>query len=238
MSRAVRELSVVLPAFNEEANIAQAVTGVAKELDGLGLERDEIIVVDDGSADGTGPIADTLAREHELVRVVHHDANRGYGAALQSGFAAARYAWVFFTDSDRQFDIAEIERLLQYAGEYDAIIGYRQQRRDHLGRKLNTLMWKVLIRTTVGLNVRDMSCAFKLLRRDQLQAIGPLESHGALVSAELLVKLQRVGARIKEVPVSHYPRPAGVPTGANPAVVLRAFRELGRLHRELRSPPR
>ncbi len=238
MNQPVRELSVVLPAFNEEPNVAETVTGVAKVLDDLGLDRDEIIVVDDGSRDGTGAIADGLARDHDRVRVVHHDINQGYGAALQSGFAAARYAWVFFTDSDRQFDVAEIERLLPYAGEYDAVIGYREQRRDHLGRKANTLMWKLLIRATLGLNVRDMSCAFKLLRRDQLQAIGPLESHGALVSAELLVKLQRVGARIKEVPVSHYPRPAGAPTGARPAVVLRAFGELGLLHRDLRMPAR
>jgi glycosyltransferase involved in cell wall biosynthesis len=238
MTEPVRELSVVLPAVNEEANVRETVKGVATVMNGLALDGYEIIVVDDGSRDGTGAIADTLAHEHARVRVVHHDVNLGYGAALRSGFGAARYAWVFFTDSDRQFDVAEIERLLPYADRYDAVIGYRQHRRDHLGRKVNTFMWKLVIRAAFGLRTRDMSCAFKLLRRDQLEAIGPLESRGALVSAELLVKLTRAGARIKEVPVSHYPRPAGVPTGASPAVVLRAFGELARLHRGLRTRDR
>jgi glycosyltransferase involved in cell wall biosynthesis len=231
----VCELSVFFPAHDEAENLARTVTSAVTALDRLGLRDLEIVLVDDGSTDGTGDIAESLAAKDPRIRVVHHPVNRGYGAALKSGFAAARREWIFYTDSDGQFDLADIDRLLPYAGEFDAIIGYRIQRSDHALRKVNQALWAGLVRRVLGVDIRDVDCAFKLLRRSSLERIEPLVSEGAAISAELLVKLQRSGARLKQVGIPHHPRVAGKPSGSDPRVIARAFRELFRLRRSLRA---
>jgi glycosyltransferase involved in cell wall biosynthesis len=231
----VRELSVFFPAHDEAENLERTVHAALAALDGLTLRHLEMIVVDDGSTDGTGDIADTLSECDPRIRVVHHPANRGYGAALKSGFAAARLEWVFYTDSDGQFDVGDIDLLLPYADQFDAIVGYRIHRSDRTIRKLNQALWSRLVRVALGVDSRDVDCAFKLVRRTSLDRIGPLVSDGAVISAELLVKLRRSGATIKQVGVTHHPRMAGKPSGGNPRVIARAFRELFRLRRMLRT---
>ncbi|MGQ0803336.1 MAG: glycosyltransferase family 2 protein [Actinomycetota bacterium] len=235
MTTAVTELSAFFPAHDEAANLEATVDAALTVLKGLALREFDVIVVDDGSTDGTSAIADELAERHDSVRVIHHDTNRGYGAALQSGLTAARLEWIFYSDSDCQFDLSELALLLPFAEENDAVIGYRANRSEGVVRKVNQFLWTRVVRALVGLNVRDVDCAFKLLRRSSVEAIRPLASEGAVISAELLVKLQRAGARIKQVPVTHHPRPAGRPSGGSPRVIARAFRELFRLRRRLRS---
>jgi len=229
----VRELSVFLPAHDEAENLARTVTSAVRALDQLGLQDLELVLVDDGSTDGTGDIADSLAARDPRIRVIHHPVNGGYGAALKSGFAAARRRWIFYTDSDGQFDVADIDLLLPYADEFDAIIGYRTRRSDNPIRKVNQALWSGLVRRVLGIDIRDVDCAFKLLRRASLERIEPLVSEGAVISAELLVKLHRSGARVKQVGIPHHPRVAGKPSGGNPRVIARAFRELFRLRRSL-----
>jgi glycosyltransferase involved in cell wall biosynthesis len=235
MPTAVSELSVFFPAHDEAANLEPTVDAALTVLKGLALQEYEVIIVDDGSTDGTGAIADELAERHTSVRVIHHDTNRGYGAALRSGLAAARLDWIFYSDSDRQFDLSEIELLLPYAEDFDAVIGYRTNRSEGAVRKINQFLWTRVIRLLFRLDVRDVDCAFKLLRRSAVEQVSPLASDGAVISAELLVKLQRAGASIKQVGVSHHPRSAGRPSGGSPRVIARAFRELFRLRRRLRS---
>lgn len=233
----VRELSVFFPAFDEVDNIAATVAAALAVLDGLDLDASEVIVVDDGSTDGTGELADRLAAEHPSVRVVHHDRNRGYGAALQSGFGAARLDWICFTDGDGQFDFSEVRTLVAAAEDVDVVIGYRQERADHAGRKLNTWLWSVVVRLLFRLQVHDIDCAFKLLSRGALDRVGPLTSSGAVISTELLAGVRRAGIPMVEVGVTHLPRTAGAPSGASPRVILRALRELVRLRiRMWRSP--
>ena len=229
----MRELSAFLPAHDEAGCIADTVARTIAAIDGLDLARFEVIVVDDGSTDGTGAIADALAAADDRVRTVHHQVNRGYGAALKTGLEAARYEWVFWTDGDGQFDLEEIDRLVAFADTRDVVVGYRVDRQDHLGRKLNTLLWTLVVRAVLGLQVRDVDCAFKLLRRRCLDEIGPLQADGAVLSAELLVRLDRAGMKLEEVPVSHLPRRAGEASGASPRVIARALRELWRLRRSL-----
>jgi glycosyltransferase involved in cell wall biosynthesis len=231
----VREISVFFPAHDEAENLERTVHDALAALDGLALRQLEMIVVDDGSTDGTGDIADTLSERDPRIRVVHHPANRGYGAALKSGFAAARLEWVFYTDSDGQFDVGDIDLLLPYADRFDAVVGYRLHRSDRTIRKLNQALWSRLVRGVLGVDSHDVDCAFKLVRRTSLERIGPLVSDGAVISAELLVKLQRSGARIKQVGVTHRPRTAGKASGGSPRVIARAFRELVRLRRMLRA---
>ncbi|MDR5683106.1 MAG: glycosyltransferase family 2 protein [Armatimonadota bacterium] len=225
-------ISAFFPAHNEEGNVETTVRNAVDVLSALGVPF-EVIVVDDGSIDGTADVVLRLQREDPRVRLVRHDRNRGYGAALRTGFAAARHEWVFFSDADAQFDLREIGRLLPQTHKADVVVGYRLRRRDPFHRKLFGRMWNLLVRALFGLRVRDIDCAFKLLRRS-LVADLPLRSEGAFVSTELLCRLSHRGARIMEVGVSHYPRRWGKPSGGNPRVVLRAFLELWRLRAELR----
>jgi glycosyltransferase involved in cell wall biosynthesis len=224
-------ISIFFPAYNEEENISLAVEKTVRVVEESPYIRAyEIIIVNDGSTDGTLRIAESLARKYPTVRVVNHDVNRGYGAALQSGLAAATMDYVFFTDADLQFDILELQNLVVHIPEHDAVIGYRAPRRDPFMRLINAWGWNTLNRLFFGLKVTDIDCAFKLFRREKVQALR-LKSRGAMISAETLIRLTRSGARIKEIPVSHLPRLYGSATGARLSVIFRAFREMVGLYR-------
>lgn len=229
MSDRLPSLSVFFPCHNEVDNLPRLVKQAREVLPQV-AEQWEVIIVNDGSSDGTGPLADQLAATYPEVRVVHHPQNRGYGGALQSGFAAAQHEYVFFTDGDGQFDLEEIALLLPWRERADLVLGYRLRRADPPHRRLYALLYKLLIRAVLGLKVRDLDCAFKLLPRRVLAAFS-LHSNGALISAELLFKAKRAGFTWVEVGVHHYPRTAGVQSGGSPRVILRMFRELWRLRR-------
>jgi glycosyltransferase involved in cell wall biosynthesis len=222
----VRELSVFFPCFDEEANVETTVERALAVLRGRDLDRFEVIVVDDGSRDRTGALADGLAERIDEVRVVHHVQNQGYGAALRSGFDAAELPWIFFTDGDGQFHLDEIDAFLEAADAAEVVIGYRLERADHFGRRVNTWLWGFVVRCLFNLRVHDIDCAFKLLSRDALDRIGPLAASGAVISTELLAGVRRERIPMIEIGVNHYPRQAGSPTGASPRVILRALREL------------
>jgi glycosyltransferase involved in cell wall biosynthesis len=227
----VPELSYFFPAHDEEANVDALVAEALEALPAL-AERFEVIVVDDGSRDATGQIAERLANKHpDVVRVVHHATNLGYGAALRTGFAASRYDLVAFTDGDRQFHVADLARLLQRAAEADApdvVAGFRLRRADPPLRIVYARLYRFSLGVWYGLWVRDVDCACKLFRRPALEGIR-VDSDGAFLSAELLIKLRAAGRSIVEVGVPHYPRTAGSATGARPSVVLRAVRDFWRL---------
>ncbi len=217
----------MLPAYNEEAAIGRTVAGLRTVLVRMG-QPFEIVIVNDGSADRTGPLAEDLAREDAAIRVVHHARNLGYGAALRSGFAAARSEWIFLMDADGQFDPGELPVFLAAAARADFIVGYRPARADSVHRTLFAKMWAALMSVVLGVRVRDIDCAFKLMRRSSIAAMS-LEAGGAFLSAELLAKARRMRARIVELPVRHLPRRAGRSTGGSIRVLLRAFYEFSRL---------
>jgi putative flippase GtrA len=217
-------LSAVLPAYNEEQIIGATIEHVLNVLAGW-VKEFEVIVVNDGSTDRTGAIVSAMMEVEPRIRLVTHARNQGYGAALADGFSAATKELTLFMDSDRQFDMRDLARLLLFIDEYDAVIGYRLHRQDSWMRKLNAWGWKHLINSVLGIHVRDIDCAFKLLRTDFLHQY-PLETRGAMINAELLYKLKRAGCTYREVGVHHLPRQGGRATGANPRVIVRAFREL------------
>jgi len=231
----VRELSVVLPAFNEAENIERVVRDCVSYLDGTGLDY-ELVVTNDGSHDQTGAILDRLAGELPRLRPQHHPQNRGYGAALRTGFDASQKRFVFYMDGDGQFDIKELDLLLPLATDEDHFVtGYRIVRNDPFMRRLNAkLFGGWLVRILLDVRVRDLNCAFKLIPKKILNSI-TLESTGALINAEMYGRAIRKGFKIKEVGVHHYPRVAGVQTGAHLSVIVRAFYDLFRLRQKIRS---
>ncbi len=235
----VDRLSFFFPAHNEEDNLRPFVAEAMEALPALARTW-EIVIVDDGSRDATPAIADELAAGNpSIVRAVHHPTNLGYGAALRSGFGAARYELVAFTDGDRQFQVADVGRLTARLAEPDApdsVVGYRIKRADPLVRTVYARLYRLANRIFFGLRVRDVDCACKLFRRSALDGLR-VESGGAFFSAELLIKLGASGRRIAEVGVPHYPRTAGSATGARPAVVLRAVRDFWALRLRLWAAP-
>jgi len=224
-------LTLVLPAFNEADNLRIGLPRAVSVLEGVGVDF-EIVVVDDGSADATADSVLMLSQSDGRVRLVQHHTNAGYGAALRSGFRAARGRLVMFTDADLQFDLSEVDRLLAHTDEYDIVAGFRAPRRDPWNRRLNAWAWGRLVNATFDLRIRDVNCAFKLFRREVLEGID-LRSNGAFVNTELLARARSRGWRIRQVPVSHFQRLHGVQTGAHPKVVARAFVELAELYGDL-----
>jgi glycosyltransferase involved in cell wall biosynthesis len=223
----VARLSYFFPAHNEEANLEGLVEEALATLPSI-AETFEIIAVNDGSKDRTREISDRLAAAHpDVVRVVHHDTNRGYGGALRSGFEASRYELLAFTDGDRQFRVADLGRLtarLAQDDHPDVVVGYRIKRADPIIRIVYARTYKLANRIFFGLRVRDVDCACKLFRRPALEGIR-VESGGAFFSAELLVKILKADRTIVEVGVPHYARTAGSPTGAKPSVIWRAVKD-------------
>ena len=221
-------LSLFLPAYNEEANIQDSVEKALRVLP-LITDRYEVIVIDDGSVDATASVVESIATRDSHVRLVSHAVNRGYGAALKSGFCAAQYDFVFFTDADQQFDLDELPAFVERIADADALIGYRIKRQDAPVRLLNARLWNMANRVLFGLHVRDIDCAFKLFKRESIKAIS-LNSDGATISAEMLLKLHNKKLSIVEAPVNHFARQKGSATGAKLSVIGKALRELWHLY--------
>lgn len=217
-------VTIVLPCFNESGNIAAAVTE-ARAAANAAADAFEMVIVDDGSTDGTIELARRIAKSDARVRVLAHERNQGYGAALRTGIAAARMPWLLLTDADLQFDLMQLSELTPLAADYDLILGRRTPRRDPLHRRVYGHTWNWLVRRALELPVRDVDCAFKLARTELLQSLD-LRSTGAMISPELVSRSLARAARLVEVDVAHRPRRSGEQSGANPRVILRALSEL------------
>jgi len=224
----VIEISAVMPACNEQDNIETAV----KKLDGFfsrKFKNYEIIVVDDGSTDKTGEILGILSKKNKKLVVLKNKKNLGYGATVWKGLRTARGELVFFTDSDLQFDIRELGKFVRKAKSYDAIIGYRQKRSEGFLRAFNAWGWRVICWVMLGINYKDIDCAFKLIKRSFIEKIR-IKSTGAAFSAELLYRLDYLGASICQMPVKHFKRKSGYPTGAKLSVIYKGFKEIFNLY--------
>ena len=222
------KISAFFPAYNEEANITALAEKTSKVLSGL-CEDYEVIIVNDGSKDKTGEVAAALAARDKHIVAINHEKNMGYGAAVKTGMYAAKFEWVFFTDGDGQFDVSEIGLLVKLTDKYDFVNGFRIKRADGFMRKLNAFECGTMVKLLFNFHVKDVDCAFKLFKKEILDR-AMIESEGALVSTELLAKTKKMGYKIGEVGVHHYPRTAGTQTGAKLKVILRAFGELFKLY--------
>lgn len=218
-------LSIILPAYNEAANIYSAIKAaddIAKEV----AQDYEIIVVNDGSTDDTGVILDALTIHFDKLRPVHQK-NKGYGGAITTGFKNAEKEWIFFTDSDLQFDLRELKEFIPYTENHDYVLGHRQERADSKKRKLLQNLLKVWAWVFFGVPfwIKDIDCAFKLMRATEFKSLMPFYSEGGIISSEFVSKIVKSTKKIVQLPVSHYPRKHGSQTGADMKVVKKAITE-------------
>lgn len=201
-------ISAILPAYNEELNIETTIYRLHKALLSI-ADNFEIIVIDDGSTDATEVIIRNLLSKYDSLKIVHHNDNKGYGCALRSGIDTALHDWLFIMDSDNQFDPEELKKITKGIDvESDALIGYRQNRQDSLTRIISSRIYNMLAQCLFGLEVKDINCAFKLLKRSSVSCLH-IKARYYVVNMEILLKLRRLKGVIKEFPVTHYPRRYG-----------------------------
>lgn len=226
-------LSIFFPAYYDEKNIEKVTEGALRAVGELGIRTFEIIIVEDGSPDRTGEVADALAARHPNVRVIHHEKNRGYGAALKTGFTNARHDWVFYTDGDNQFDLQELKKFVALTPYTDIVSGFRINKQYSPYRKLTSAVYNFILRLLFDIRDRDVDCAFKIYRRELFDRI-VIESKDAFIDAEIAIKARLLNYRSTEVGVTHLPRLDGVSTGARPSVIFRTIGEILNYNRRYR----
>lgn len=225
----IEELSVFFPCYNEEKNIKNTVSKAIDVLNKV-AKKWEIILINDGSKDDTGKVIEQIRKSRPSeIKVITHNPNRGYGAALISGLYNAKYTWITFTDSDGQFDFGEITKFIEKQKETkaDIVIGYYLSRQVSKATILTSKIWEVIVFLLFGLKVTDIDCGFKLINKKVIDKIPRLEAQrGAFISSEFLIKSKKAGFKIVELGVHHYPRLEGKATGRNIKVILKSFSDL------------
>lgn len=224
-------LSVFFPAYYDEKNIDKVVHKAVSILEELKLKDYEVIIIEDGSPDRTGEVADELAKQYEKVRVIHHEKNMGYGATLKDGFLNAKLDYVFYSDGDNQFDLEDIRKFVALIPYTDIVVGYRKKKQYSLYRKFTSLSYNYLLKLIFDINYWDIDCAFKLFKADLFKKI-EIKSVDAFIDAEIMIKAKLLGYRTTEVGVEHLPRVDGISTGARPSVILGTIREIFEYRKE------
>ncbi|MGH9026388.1 MAG: glycosyltransferase family 2 protein [Acidimicrobiia bacterium] len=221
----IESISAFFPCYNDEATITSMVNLAVSTIERVGAEG-EVIVVNDGSIDGSAAVLRELSERQPWLRVITHDHNRGYGGALISGFAAASRQWVFYTDGDAQFDPSELELLAEHAtADVDVVQGYKISRADNVARRVIGRVYHRFVSFVFGLRIRDTDCDFRLIRRSTMEKVR-LEHDTGVICVEMVRKLQDAGARFVEVPIHHYPRLYGRSKFFRLGSVVRSLRDL------------
>jgi len=228
----INELSVFFPCYNEEKNIQNTVSKTIPTLTKI-AKKWELILINDGSKDNTGKVLEEIQKQYpDQVKIITHNPNRGYGAALKSGLYNAKYQWIAFTDSDGQFDFTEITKFIekQHQTKADIVIGYYLARQVSKAAIITSKIWELIVFVLFGLHVTDIDCGFKLINKKVIETIPKLEAErGAFISSEFLIKSKKAGFKIVEIGVHHYPRVEGKATGRSLKVIIKSFSDLFQL---------
>lgn len=218
-------LSIIFPIYNEEINIQRTIEDSLNYLRGFeGVQEYEVILVNDGSTDGTSKILEEVVKDKNELVLINHTQNEGYGAALITGIKKAKYEWVLLMDSDGQIKINSVNAMKEFTDDYDIIAGYRAKRCDSIYRIILGKIYTTLASSFLKVRSRDINCGFKMFRKEFLDIEG-INSHAGAFYTHVYIKAQAKDARIKEVPIEHFPREGGVPTGANMKVILTAMQD-------------
>ena len=218
-------LTAFFPAYYDEGNIAKVVDKAVEVIESMKLKDYEIIIIEDGSPDRTGEVADELAEKHEKVRVIHHEKNMGYGATLKDGFLSAKMDYVFYSDGDNQFDLDEMKKFIALLPYSDIVVGYRKKKQYSTYRKITSMCYNFLLRAIYDIDYVDVDCAFKVFKRDLFDKI-TIDSVDAFIDAEVLIKAELLGYTSTDVGVKHLPRLDGISTGARPSVIIKTIKEV------------
>ncbi len=218
------ELSIFFPFWNEEKNIDEVVGKAIVVADKI-ANKWEIVLIDDGSSDGTLKKAIEWEKKNKNLKVISHSPNRGYGAALKEGFNNSSYKYIVFNDGDGQFDFSEVIKFIDKIKTNDMVIGFRSSRKDNLVRHLLMNMLKVWDFIFFGFYFKDIDCGFKMFTQHAVKEIMPLRSEGAMITTEILAKAKRKKLKIAQVEVNHLPRKFGNQSGGNIPVIIRAVLE-------------
>ena len=218
-------VSAFFPAYYDEKNISKVVDKSVEVLESLKLKDYEVIIIEDGSPDKTGEVADALAAKYAKVRVIHHEVNMGYGATLRDGFLNARMEYVFYSDGDNQFDLAELKKFIALIPYSDIVVGYRKHKQYSLYRKFTSLCYNYLLRLLFDIHYWDIDCAFKLFKADLFKKI-TINSIDAFIDAEIMLKAHLLDYSTTELGVIHLPRVDGISTGARPSVIFRTIKQV------------
>ena len=218
--KALESLSVFFPVYNEAKTLPLLVKKAEHYIPSL-AKKYELIIVNDGSTDQSRQVASQLIKGKKHWRLINHPHNLGYGEVLKTGIKASRHAWTFWTDGDLQFSLAELKRFVNCTNDYQTIIGYRRHRAEGLKRSLASSLFKIYIDLLFRIQVKDIDCAFKLIKTKLLKKL-TLNSGSAFTSSEILYRLKKQGIVFKELPVNHYPRRYGQATGNQPQVIVKA----------------
>lgn len=220
----VPEISVFFPAFNEENNIKETVLEAVTTLKAI-ADKWEIIVIDDGSSDNTTEIVLKLSKENNNIKLIKHQRNKGYGAAIKTGLAVSKYKYICQMDSDGQFTFSEIKRFIKEIPNADLVIGFRKKRTDSFYRHiLAKILWLADL-ILFQINVKDIDCGFKLFKKKVVDSVGKLETESAITVTEFLVRAKKKGFKIIEIGIDHHSRISGEQTGGKIKVVFKAAME-------------
>ena len=224
-------MSVFFPVYNDEATVAR-VTEKALRVCREITDTYEVIIVDDGSPDASGRIADALAEEHDAVKVIHHPHNRGYGAAVRSGLQASRYEWICFTDGDDEYDLRDLKKLWHLRHHYDLIITFRYVRRYSGFRILLSRVYNVVLRHMFFTRYRDVSTGLRLVRRSLIDEL-TLEATSPFIGAEIAIKSMLKGYRVGEMGIQTFPREFGRGNSTTPRNIYRTIVDMVRCYRRV-----
>lgn len=224
-------LSVFFPAYYDEKNIDKVVLKAVAVLEEIGLKDYEITIIEDGSPDNTGAVADKLAAEHPKVHVVHHKRNMGYGATLWEGFTTAKMDYVFYTDGDNQFDLDELKKFVALIPYADMVVGFRKKKQYSTYRKITSFVYNLILKWAFDIDYLDIDCAFKVFKSDLFKKID-VSTKDAFIDAEIMIKAELLGYTSIELGVTHLPRVDGISTAARPSIILKTMLEIYNYRKE------
>lgn len=218
------EISFFCPAYHDEGNLPKLIPVVFDFLSRVS-KKFEIIIIEDGSPDKTGEVADSLARHYPYLRVIHHPKNMGYGATLRDGFSSAKYNYVMYTDGDNQYDVREFEPYLSLLKDVDVLSGYAVTKAVTLRRKFQSVIYNLFIQLLFWTNLRDINCSMKIYKKNVLDSI-EIKSASAFIDAEMLIRVRWSNFKIAQFPVTHYKRDRGLASGSKPSLIGNTIKDM------------